>query len=88
MDNLTMSSNTGTTYAVRRSAQHSSSSARSKTSRNSKRRPQRAKRSVARTLLSLVTFLLGAAVMVYPYAAQYINNLSATQLVAAYHEAV
>lgn len=50
-------------------------------SSESKRRER--KRDLFRSLFSLVIFCLGIGVSLYPYAAQQVNNISATKLVAA-----
>lgn len=43
------------------------------------------KRSV---FVPTLVFLLGLAILVYPYIAQYVNNLSASRLVASYESAI
>lgn len=62
-----------------------------KVSLESKRRftdPAYQKRGVGRITFAVLVFLTGVIIVVYPYVAQYINNLSATKIVEAYHETV
>ena len=73
------SSHTGAAAANRRA-----SSRIQKPSRESKKRSS----SAASTLLSILIFLLGIGISLYPYIAQEINSASATKLVAAFNEAV
>lgn len=64
---------------------------RSNTKRREEYPPQKEKepkRSAGRIMLSILCFFLGLTICLYPHVAQYINNLSATKMVANYEQAI
>ncbi|WP_139651491.1 sortase [Raoultibacter phocaeensis] len=61
---------------------------RSSRRRQPARDPKKRSSGALGNLLSILIFLLGVGISLYPYVAQEINSVSATKLVAAFNEAV